>query len=492
MTSAKPLTVPVPHGARTVDELFGSAPPPRRVPDARAIIRRRVRDAGAALVVLDDDPTGSQSVQHVPVLTAWSGDDVEWAYTQPSDVFFVLTNTRSLGEAETARTMRDVVNALDEVAARHVGRYISLSRGDSTLRGHFPLEVDVLASIAREHGRAYDAILIVPAYFEAGRVTSHDIHYARHGDLFIPVGSTEYARDATFGFRSSNLRHYVEEKTRGRVAAADVRSLTLDDIRLGGPERVAQILAECHGETHVVVNALVEADLEVVALAALEVEAAGTRLLYRTGPSFVPVRAGLVAHPPVTGEQIFGTARRRGHGLVIVGSHVELTNRQVAKVLDIPGMTRVELDVPALLDPAQHEDVMRRTGEDLVAALQRRDVVLVTSRSRVVGSTAASSLDIARRVSASIVRLAKKARETGVAWVIAKGGITSSDVATAGLGMRRAHVLGQLFPGIVSVWVSDDGDDLAGLPYVVFAGNVGDDDSLVQAVRVLRGGAHGA
>ena len=491
MTLTSDVTSPAPPGERNADELLVSGPPALNVPGVRETIRGRTRAKGTKLVVLDDDPTGSQSVQQVPVLTRWEEDDVKWAFSQPSDVFFVLTNTRSLDESETAALLLDVLTTLDAVASQLGQGYAVLSRSDSTLRGHFPLETDVIAGFAADHGHPYDAVMITPAYLEAGRVTTGDVHYARSGDLFVPVGSTDYAADATFGFRGSNLRDYVEEKTAGRVKAEDVVSLTIEDIRLGGPSRVAEILTACHDETPVIVNAVLEADLEVVALGALNAEEAGTAILYRTGPSFVPVRAGLVRRPPVTHGQIFGGRNRPGHGLVVVGSHVDLTGRQLERLLELPGMIRVELDVPGVLDAARRDAILNDTAQVLMEALRGSDVVLVTSRNRVTGKTASSSLAIARQVSASLVALVKRVRaQSDVSWVIAKGGITSSDVATAGLGVRRANVLGQLFPGVVSVWITENSEGQGhdeGLPYVVFAGNVGDDTSLAEAVSILRG-----
>jgi uncharacterized protein YgbK (DUF1537 family) len=482
MTLTIDAASPLPRGARAANELFVSGPASLNVAGVRETIRGRMRATGTKLVVLDDDPTGSQSVQQVPVLTRWDADDVRWAFSQPADVFFVLTNTRSLDESETAALLGEVLTTLDVVASQLGQPYAVISRSDSTMRGHFPFETDVMAGFAADHGRPYDAVLIAPAYFAAGRVTTGDIHYARSGDAFLPVGSTDYAADATFGFRSSNLRDYVEEKTGGRIKADDVGSLTIEDIRLGGPSRVAEILVACRDQKPVIVNAVLEADLEVVVLGVLDAEDAGTTILYRTGPSFVPVRAGLVSRPLVTHEQIFGGRSNSGHGLVVVGSHVDLTGRQIERLLELPGVARVELDVPGVLDAARRDEILRDTGVTLTEALKGSDVVLVTSRNRVTGPTASSSLAIARQVSAALVALVKQVQaHSALSWVIAKGGITSSDVATAGLGMRRANVLGQLFPGVVSVWITE------GLPYVVFAGNVGDDTSLAKAVDILRG-----
>ena len=70
------------------------------------------------------------------------------------------------------------------------------------------------------------------------------------------------------------------------------------------------------------------------------------------------------------------------------------------------------------------------------------------------------------------------------AFGVAKGGITSSDVATKALGIRRADVLGQICPGI-PVWRCGPEGRFPGVPLVVFPGNVGDAETLKEAVRIL-------
>jgi uncharacterized protein YgbK (DUF1537 family) len=70
-------------------------------------------------------------------------------------------------------------------------------------------------------------------------------------------------------------------------------------------------------------------------------------------------------------------------------------------------------------------------------------------------------------------------------YLIAKGGITSSDIATQGLGVRRALVLGQALPG-VPVWQLGVEARFPGLGYVVFPGNVGADTALAELIAALR------
>ena len=486
------MTLPAETGAPTeMSALRTLAPAPLVIDDARLKIREANLASGIRVIFLDDDPTGSQSVQGVPVLTRWTPDDLRWAFAQPSSGFFILTNTRGLNGSEAASTMREVAAVIDRVAVDLDVRYSLVTRSDSTLRGHYPLETDVLLEMGGQEGQPYDALLIAPAYIAAGRVTASDVHYVQEGHAFVPVGQTSYARDATFGFHSSDIREYVEEKTDGRIAAEDVRSLSLKDIRVGGPERVRDILLSCSGAVPVIINALDDSDLDVVTLGLLSAEQSGARVLCRTGPSFVASRLGMAGREPLSHAEIFADGERLGNGLVVVGSHVELTSRQVTCLTDrLPEIETVELDVPRLLDPLQAEAEVERCSVAITAALRRTDALLVSSRQQITGESGHSSLVIAQTVSQALVDLTRQVvQDVPLKWVLAKGGITSSDIATEGLGIRRALVAGQLFDGIVSVWLNDGEGErgLEGLPYVVFAGNVGDEGTLADAVSILRG-----
>ncbi len=240
---------------------------------------------GARVVALDDDPTGSQTVTDLPVLTTWSVDDLRWALRACEAGFFVLTNTRSLGPADAAARNREVAAALHTAAAAEGVRYALVSRSDSTMRGHFPLETDVLAESAAQQGRPVDGVVLVPAFPDAGRITVNAVHWTRDASgTMLPVGHTEFARDATFGFASSDLRAWVAEKTGARHTAEQVRAITLTDLRTRGPEHVAEVLAELRDGQPVVVDAVHDEDLRVLALATLRAEARGSHLIYRVGP----------------------------------------------------------------------------------------------------------------------------------------------------------------------------------------------------------------
>ena len=480
------------------DEVLAAQPPPRPDDDAiRASIRSLRAEGRLLLGVLDDDPTGSQAVHGVQVVTVEDEDAYGSAFAEAAGTCFVLTNTRSLEEADAVAVNDRVARGLLAAAGRLPGRVQFVSRSDSTLRGHVMAEAGALQEAQRSAtGRGFDGVLLAPAFLEAGRLTAGDIHWARTGSGLVPVGETEFARDATFGYRASNLRDFIAEKSDGVIARDEVLSLSLADIRRGGPARIRDLLADVHGGTWVVVNATEYSDLDTVACGALLAEQAGRRFLFRTGPSFVRALAGMGPKAPLRGSEVYRgpggltAGGAAGHGLVVVGSHVGQTSRQVAALQARGGVTGVELDVPALLSGA---DVVSAAARQAAEALGSSDVLLYTSRTLVPGRDRADSLAIARTVSAALSRVVRDTLPAGPVWVVAKGGITSHDVAVHGLGIRRADVAGQLFPGVISVFRPLDAAPAAiGLPYVVFAGNVGDEDTLGEVVAILNGAREGA
>ncbi len=465
---------------------LSSQPPESKVPGALEEIRRRVEAGGRRVAVLDDDPTGTQTVHGVPVLTTWSVEDLRWALEQPSPTFYVLTNSRSLPEDGAAAMNREIASNLSAAAEGTGTDFVVTSRGDSTLRGHFPAETDALAEGL---GGGVDGVILCPCYLEAGRLTADDTHWVRQGERLVPAGETEFARDASFGYAASDLSLWVEEKTAGRVPASEVVSVGLRDIREGGPARVAEILRGVEGGLPVVANAASYADLEVLVLGLLDAEeGGGKRFLYRTGPSFVRARGGIPEKGPLSYEELYRRRPRRGHGLVLVGSHVALTTRQLGEALRLDGVRAVELSVPRLLEDEEREDELRRVAAEVNAGLADSEVVVYTSREVVGGGTGRTGFEVGRAVSDALVEVMRRVDGGApLAFVVAKGGITSSDVGTRGLGVRRAEVAGQMLPGIVSVWVLPEESAFPGLPYVIFAGNVGGPDSLARVIQILRG-----
>ena len=463
------------------------------------------------LVVLDDDPTGTQSVADLPVLTRWDVADFTWAFSHIREnnlksAVYVLTNTRSLDPAEAAARNEEIVrNALaaaGDTAGSAEGKALRLgfvSRSDSTLRGHYPLEPDVIAAtVAAETGEATDGVVIVPAFPDAGRVTIGGVHYMRgtgaDAGTLTPVAETEFAKDASFGFANSEMAKYVEEKSQGRFAADSVIVLDLNIIRAGAAagdpaisaKAIADAVESATDSTPIVADIVTENDFRALALGLEEGERRGKKLLYRVGPPFVRGRIGQEIRAQLSGDEAYaGNTPSEAGGLIVVGSHVGVTTRQLKALTEQHSAARiVEIDVEKLLGD-NAAGYLDETVGTVVESLRTGDVIVHTSRLLIKTDDAAESLRIARTVSAAVVAVVNRTLKTfPPRFVIAKGGITSSDVAAHGLEIRHAIVRGPMLPGIVSLWEPVDGP-AKGIPYIVFAGNVGDDQSLADVTRKL-------
>jgi uncharacterized protein YgbK (DUF1537 family) len=420
------------------------------------------------------------------VLARWDTEALAAELRNVEPLFFVLTNSRALLETRAVARNREIASNLLDASQDTGVPFVIASRSDSTLRGHFPAETDALAAALG----GVDGVLICPAFFEGGRVTAGDIHFVRDGDRVVPAAETEFARDATFGYSAHTLPGWVEEKTQRRIRMAEVATLPLDVIRGGGPTRVAARLRAVRDGQPVIVNALDYPDLWTVVLGLLRVEAEGKRFLYRTGASFVRARAGISARPLLKRSELLGeNAPRPARGLVVVGSHVRRTTEQLQRLLLAANITGIEVAVSALLRGGDDRDReiarVRRQADDVLTTGQTP--VVYTSR-QVERPEGMEELVVAGAVSDALVAIVR-CIETRPDFVVGKGGITSSDVGTLGLGTERATVLGQVRPG-VPVWRLGPESRFPTMPYIVFPGNVGDTETLAEIVMELIGSAH--
>ena len=448
--------------------------------ELRAQIQKQVKDTQCKVVVLDDDPTGTQTVHGIPVLTEWPIETLQKELENDLPAFYMLTNSRSLTPLQARSINTEIGHNLVQAAQRANRQFVTVSRSDSTLRGHFPGEVEALT---RALGQSFDGWIIIPFFLEGGRYTLGDIHYVHEGSWLVPAGETEYARDSTFGYRSSNLRHWVEEKTEGRISSGDVASISIEDIREGGPNRVKERLLGIRDGKICVVNAIAYRDLDVFVGGLLAAEAQGRRFIYRTAASFVQVRAGLFARPLLTCSDL--DMPESGGALIVVGSYVPKTSAQITTLLSLPQITSVQVNVEALLDESRRQETIEHIAQSAERELRNeRTVVIYTSRELVTGNDPESNLSIGSRVSDGLISILGLI-STRPRYLIAKGGITSSDVATKGLGVKRALVLGQILPG-VPVWQLGTESKYPSMPYIVFPGNVGGPGALAEAVNLLK------
>jgi len=453
------------------------------------MLRRKIyegnKESGRCIVALDDDPTGTQTVHDIWVLTSWDDESIRSALLDYEPALYFLTNSRSMPCANAQALNREIVTNLLRVA-QQVGRPVTLvSRSDSTLRGHYPGEIDAIQQTLEEKfHRRVDGVCLIPYFAEGGRFTIGDVHWVLENGVLVPAAQTPYAKDAVFGYNRSYLPDWVEEKTGGRLSQGDVVSLSLDLLRLGGPAKVYECLMKIQGGKVLIVNAVEDRDLEVFVSAFLRAEEQGKLFLLRTAASYVKVAAGLPDKPLLSREELFSD-RAGGAGLIVFGSHVPKSTAQLKEIMRLDRIRAIELPVNGLLSQSTRPKLLKETAQALSSALrQGLDAVLYTSRELISGEDEIESLAIGMSVSSALVEVLIRL-EAMPGYVIGKGGITASDLATQAMQVRAARVMGQILPG-VPVWKLGPGSRWPGLVYVVFPGNVGDDGAVSRIIQQMR------
>lgn len=439
------------------------------------------------IIVLDDDPTGSQTVHSCLLLTQWDVDTLKLGLQDESPIFFVLTNTRSLPPEQAASVTRQVCQNLKAaLATENIQDFLIVSRSDSTLRGHYPIETD---AIAGELG-PFDAHFLVPAFFEGGRITIDSIHYLIVDGVPTPVHETEFARDSVFSYTYSYLPDYVEEKTKGRILATAVERFLLSNIRSGtdvtGKVSTLERLMNLTGNQCVAVDAQTQDDLNRFAADVLTAASDGKRFLFRSAASLLTALAGLPPQP-VPAEEMSQYVRGGKPGAVIVGSHVKKTTQQLEQLLKESGIVGVEVDVAQLLDDSldQPGKLLNQTREKVHAAHNAgKTPVVYTSRQELEFADVQTRLQFGADVSALLMDIVQ-GLPTDIGFLISKGGITSNDVLSKGLALTSARLLGQILAGCSIVRTAADHPQFPNLPVVLFPGNVGDADALVKIYRRL-------
>jgi len=437
--------------------------------------------ATTKIIVLDDDPTGSQTVHGCLLLTRWDVATLREALADRAPLFFVLTNTRGMSAERASAVTREVCHNLKQALAGEDIHPVFVSRSDSTLRGHYPVETDVMT----EELGPFDAHFLVPAFFEGGRFTRDSIHYLRTDGREIPVHETEFARDSVFGYRHSYLPDYVEEKTYGRIPAATVKRFLLADLRAG----VHKQLLGLSGNACVVVDAETQDDLNRFAADLLRAAGAGKRFLFRSAASLLTALAGLPPQPVPAGEMA-KYVRGGKPGAVIVGSHVPKTTRQLNELLKLPGIAPIEVDVHRL--PHDHATLLA----ELLVRVEflhtiGRTPVIYTSRTERSFPDQSARLAFGEQVSGFLMDVVRGLPKT-LGFLVSKGGITSNDVLSSGLALRTARLLGQILPGVSVVRCPPDHARFADMPVVIFPGNVGDDHALATVCQRLAGSSAAA
>ncbi|UUD42595.1 four-carbon acid sugar kinase family protein [Bacillus pumilus] len=440
------------------------------------------------IIVLDDDPTGIQTVHGVSVFTDWSEESIEAGFLEDSRMFFILTNSRSMTEKETAAAHETIASTIVKVAERLHQDFIIVSRGDSTLRGHFPLETEVLrTTIEQRSSFQFDGEIILPFFQEGGRFTINNIHYVQEGHDLIPAGDTEFARDRTFGFQSSHLGEWIEEKSGGTFTKKNTTYISLEDIRALRIDQIKEQLMTVKDFQKVAVNAVDYDDVKVFVTALIDATQAGQQFIFRSAAALTKVLGGIHDQSLLTRKDLIQEESPNG-GLIMVGSHVKKTTEQLRALQQNKEIAFIEFNTHLVLESKEFQEEIDRVIEQTEMLLASgQSVAVYTRRERLdLGDNRQEeelklSVQISDAVTSIVQRLTIRPK-----YLIAKGGITSSDIGTRGLSVKRATVAGQIKPGI-PVWQTGEESKFPFISYVIFPGNVGSKDTLKEAVEILEG-----
>lgn len=451
-----------------------------------ALLNAEIAKDKTKLVVLDDDPTGVQTVHDISVYTDWSVDSIRAAFAEENKVFYILTNSRGMTVAETTQVHKEIAAAVSQVSKETGKPYLFMSRSDSTLRGHYPLEPQLLREGMESDGAKVDGEVLCFFFKEGGRFTIDNVHYVRQGDELVPAGLTEFAKDKTFGYRSSDLREYVEEKTAGAYPANEVICIDLKSLRMMDIDGITGQLMAVKDFNKIVVNAVDYCDIKVFAVALYRAIAQGKTFMFRTAAGLVKVMGGVSDRPLLTRKDMVVKKTANG-GVVVVGSHTQKTTAQLNELLKLDCVVPIQFDSNKVLegDEAFYAEVDRCVAEEEKVIRSGKTAVCFTDRKLLTleNDTKESALTRSVKISDGVQRLVGQLSVTP-AFVIAKGGITSSDVGTKALKVRRANVMGQIRPGI-PVWQTGEESTFPQTPYIIFPGNVGSEEDLRLSVEIL-------
>ena len=463
-----------------------SSYPPVNEKAVDELLAKEIAGSNKKIVVLDDDPTGVQTVHDISVYTNWSEDSIRKGFAEENKLFYILTNSRGFTAAQTEIAHREIAKAVDAVSKETGKEYIFISRSDSTLRGHYPLETIILKEeYEKNTGNKIDGEILCPFFKEGGRYTIDDVHYVRYGDTLVPAAETEFAKDKTFGYTVSDLKEYVEEKTGGVYKKENVTAISLKDIRALAFDKIEEQLMAVEDFNKIVVNAIDYVDVKIFCVALYRAMAKGKTFMFRTAAAIVKVMGGVSDQPLLTREQMVVKETDSG-GVIVIGSHTEKTTRQMEMLKEIPDIAFVELNARLVRDEAAFAREVERClalEEEYISS--GRTVCVYTTRTLITADTGDKEDDLRLAVRISDAMQSLVGRLSIVpSFVIAKGGITSSDVGTKALAVQRANVLGQIKPGI-PVWQTGDESKFPQTPYVIFPGNVGEDSTLKEAAEIL-------
>jgi uncharacterized protein YgbK (DUF1537 family) len=443
------------------------------------------------IVVLDDDPTGVQTIHGVHVYTDWSRDSIRQGFEEQNSIFFILTNSRIFTEEKTKEVHQEIASNIISVAKETNSKFIIISRGDSTLRGHYPLETQTLKDTIEvvTHDKV-DGEIIIPFFLEGGRYTINNVHYVSDDNQLVPTGKTEFALDRSFGYKSSHLGEWIEEKSNRGFLKDSITYISIDELRSVNYKGIYNKLMKVTEFNKVVVNAIDYYDVKVFVTVLLKAIANGKYFLFRSAAALPKVMGGISDKPLLTRQELVNTKNDNG-GIIIIGSHVKKTTTQLEKLKALKGIKLIEFNQHLVVN----ENAFKREVQRVICEADENiekglTVAVYTRRERfdldngIIADEQRLATQISDALTSVVTNLTARPN-----FIIAKGGITSSDIGTKALKVKKALVIGQILYG-VPVWLTGEESKYPNMAYVIFPGNVGSPTSLCEAVEIMRPDIH--
>ena len=455
-------------------------------------MRNSINDRYMKIIVFDDDPTGSQTVNDCLLLLKWDYQTLLKGLQSKSNILFILANTRSLSEIEAKQRLNEICQALLDVFCKNGYKkedFIFVSRGDSTLRGHNYLEPYMLNKILGP----FDATFHLPAFIEGDRVTIDGKHFVND----VPAHKTIYARDKVFGYKTNNIKEILYIKSKSMILFDDIKNLYLSDLDVLEMKENNEVLNKIYSlknNIQVIVDATEYKHLDKIA-ALGKFSFGEKRFLYRTAASFLTAISG--SKGVIPSSLLFSTPQRRNSnnqimkGLYVVGSFVQNTNDQLKKILEIESCKAVELDVFQFyrINFSQGNDYdllkFRKSLINKVRICLKNSYtpILFTSRNEVLSEKHCDQMFFYNSLAKFIAELVGELKYE-IGYLVSKGGITSNTILSHGLRLDSVYLKGQILKGI-SVVEAKLSNSKGVLPVVTFPGNIGNKYSLLELWEIF-------
>jgi len=437
------------------------------------------------IIVIDDDPTGSQLVHDCLLLLNWNYETLLKGLMSKSNLLFVLANTRSLSEEKVEKRLQEICNNLYRVLIENniSDNLLFVSRGDSTLRGHNFLEPYLI----NEYLGPFDATFHIPAFLEGNRKTINGKHFVNG----IPAHKTTFAKDIIFGYETNDLKNLLYKKSRSKIELKNIENLYLIDQQ--SSHELKKYIQNLKNNTHVIVDIDKFSQLDKFSQIIRELFK-NKKFLFRTAASFLKS----ISNTKNSKKSNFYYSQLRARnnlnqflpGIIIIGSYTDISTNQFKKLLEVDFFHAIELDVEKFykIDVSKDKETQIYKLKNFILEKVRTTLknscipIIYTSRKEKILENNLDQMDFYNSLSLFVAEIVADIKYE-IGYLISKGGITSNTILNSSFNVDYVYLEGQICSGISLVKVKLINNNY--LPVITFPGNLGDDYSLKDVWKVI-------